>query len=389
MRVMTCARASALGVLMFAAACATSTAQLEPTPLASTPVLNVAQTARLMPAHVVDKEGWANDVLAAISLTKRQPTAERVCAVLAVLEQESGYHADPVVPRLPAIVRAGLLGKLEPLGVLAPVTLAALLELQVPGSDDTFGTRVDALRTERDLDRLFRDLKRALQQRHPSTFVAASALASLLGRGSIDDLNPVTTAGSMQVKVTFARELGGRDGLDDDDARELLYTRGGGVRYGTARLIGYGAHYDNVLYRFADYNAGMYSSRNAAFQEALSTLTGTVLVPDGDLLAYDKAGTALDIDSKSVLALLDFAATHGLSARTVRHDVALEKQQSFEDTQTYQQVRTAIVKQQHHAAPYARVPQVSLNSPKMKTPRTTQWFAEAVNHRYLACRAKT
>ena len=90
------------------------------------------------------------------------------------------------------------------------------------------------------------------------------AVTSVTG---IDDLNPVTTAGPMQVQVSFAR---GMSGLSDAETRELLYTRFGGVRFGTARLLGYAAAYDDVLYRFADYNAGMYSSRNAAFQEQLA-----------------------------------------------------------------------------------------------------------------------
>ncbi|HLL51917.1 MAG TPA: DUF1615 family protein [Myxococcaceae bacterium] len=360
----------------------------EPPPPPAAPSLDEAQVARLIPAKVQDREGWASDVIVAIRLVKKEPTAERVCAVLAVLEQESGYQADPPVSNLPGIVRRGLDEKLKPLGLLAGSAREALLSGKAPGTTLTFEQRIGKLRTERDLDRLFRDLADHYESRFPATFAVANALGALLKGRRLEDLNPVTTAGSMQVKVSYAQEVGDREGLSDREVRELLYTRGGGVRFGTARLIGYDASYDDILYRFADYNAGVYASRNAAFQAQLAEVTGTRLALDGDLLAYAEDGKPKDVETNSLRALLAFGKQHGLSASAVRRDAEQEKTRAFEETDLWKLVREAWTDKMGKVPPYARVPEVALSSPKLSRPRTTAWYADNVTRRYQACRAR-
>lgn len=386
-----------VGVLLVASmvGCAHS----PPAPTAPAPrVVTVDEVVRAIPATVkvrTDREGWATDIVDAIRRTGKEPTTERACAVVAIIGQESGFQADPAVQNLPRIVRDGLEEKLAPLGPLAAPALAAMLEGSTPGSSTTFRERLDKLKTERDLDRLFRDLAAAYRAEAPGTFAVASALSLLLGKGSFADLNPVTTAGSMQVKVPFAREVADRDAdrdgsasLDDDDLRELLYTRAGGVRFGTARLIGYVAHYDDIRFRFADYNAGVYASRNAAVQTMLSDLTGITLVPDGDVLAWDTDGDIKDLETNTLRALLAFGETHGLSSWTVRSDAKKEKTAAFEETKTFAAIRTAWTSQTGKEAPWARIPEVSLSSPKLSKPRTTAWFAQSVVARYDACRLR-
>jgi hypothetical protein len=357
-------------------------------PPSTTPALEPADVARLLPPTVKDRAGWADDIVVAILMTGKVPTAERACAVIAVIGQESGFKADPPVANLPKIVREGLDEKLAPLGPLAGPARDAILEGHAPGDTRTFGERIAALKTERDLDRFFRDVAAAYRGEMPGSFAVAQALSFLLGKGSLEDLNPVTTAGSMQVKVSFARAIGEKDGLGDDDVRELLYTRGGGVRFGTARLIGYPAGYDDVISRFADYNAGVYAARNAALQSQLADLTGLPLVPDGDLLAWDDDGEPKDVETKSLQALLRFGEAHGLSARTVRRDAQKEKSIDLEQTDTWKAVKQAWAEKHGRAAPYARLPEVALSSPKLSRPRTTAWFAESVKRRFVECRAR-
>jgi len=57
-----------------------------------------ARIAGLMPATVADRPGWALDIYAAFDALRIEPNLSNTCAVLAVIEQESTYRADPQVP---------------------------------------------------------------------------------------------------------------------------------------------------------------------------------------------------------------------------------------------------------------------------------------------------
>src|SRR5919112_204947 len=59
-----------------------------------------AQIASLLPASVADRPGWAVDIYAAFAALGIEPSSDRICAVLAITEQESTYRAEPTVPRL-------------------------------------------------------------------------------------------------------------------------------------------------------------------------------------------------------------------------------------------------------------------------------------------------
>jgi hypothetical protein len=65
-----------------------------------------------------------------------------------------------------------------------------------------------------------------------------------------------------------------------------------------------------------------------------------------------------------------------------------EKTLDFESTELWYAVRDAWQRRTGKAAPYARVPEVTLTSPKMSRTRTTAWFAASVKRRYAACRQR-
>jgi hypothetical protein len=377
-------RVLGLGLMALLSACARNTRPEVPLP----PRVTVRQATQLVPPDEKDREGWAQDVLAALEAHRLYPSAEAVCSVLAVIEQESGFEPNPAVPGLARIVQERLEAYADKLGPLGPPTIKALLEGKAPGETQTFEQRLKLVKTERDLDRVFRELLEYYETEHPKTYTAAQLASALFKSSRLEDLNPITTAGSMQVSVRFSADLAGGDEQAERRVREELYTRGGGVYYGTARLLGYEALYDDPLYRFADYNAGFYASRNAAVQAQVSRLTNIKLVQDGDLLAYDKQGEPVDEDSNSLKALLAFRARYApedLSERRVRKDALKEKEREFEETDTWEAIKRTYQEVTGEAPTYAQLPTVTIRSPKISGDRSTAWFAQSVNKRYQRC----
>jgi hypothetical protein len=343
--------------------------------------LSAKEVAGYIRSDVADPLGWATDVRAALQAARRPVTEEHVCQVLAIVEQESGYEADPAVPNLPSIVEAGIDDELARLGPLAPFGKDALLNHTPDGATSSLLDQLRALRTERDLDRWYRDVIAYHEAKAPLVGKAARLFFPRLE----ERLNPVHTAGSMQVSVSFAQEVGRQDGLDAKAVREALYTRAGGLRYGVARLFGFEAGYDRPVYRFADYNAGMYASRNAQFQAMLADLTDTPIATDGDLLRYDDRGRPSGEDGESTRLLVTWATGHGLAERRVRADLEREKELRFEETETWTSLRAAWVEKRKRTAAYAKVPDVHLDSPKFSKDLSTKWFAEHVSERFGKC----
>ena len=354
------------------------------------PRLLPEQVARLLPPKVQDKDGWARDLVAALDANKLPIDVEHACAVIAVAEQESGFQANPAVPNLPVIARRALEEKASALGPLGPSVLKELLEVQAPGTKKTFDARINSLRTEADLDRLYRDLLAEHKRRHPILYAGADLGASIFDTRDFEERNPITTAGSMQVSVRFAEEHARTLKRDPLLVRDELYTRGGGLLYGAARLWLFDADYDPLLFRFADFNAGFYASRNAAFQEQLTALTGMKLALDGDLLSYDALGNVKSDSTKTMAALDAFADAFApkLGTSQLRRDARLEKSAEFEKTKTWAAVRRAYAEKKRRTAEYARLPEVTLHSPKLQRELTTAWFAKAVDKRYQACIAR-
>jgi hypothetical protein len=336
-----------------------------------------------------DPGGWAADMLSGFADAGIEASRENVCSVVAIVGQESGFVANPQVPGLGRLAEKALRQKMDAIPLLGGRILAWLET--VPDPETNFMGRIRAARTERDLDLTYRALLDYAASQTETGFILNSGLLNRY----VEERNDVTTIGSMQVSVAFALAQVRQDrwlamSLADVYAvRDELYTRRGGMKYGLLQLLGYNTGYDRKIYRFADYNAGRYASRNAAFQTVIAALSGERLARDGDLLAYPRPGHPAKSVTHSEKALRIAVARHRLplSDADIRADLLKEKSEDFAATRTFTLLRETYATISGKAAPFASLPEIALTSIKIRNRMTTAIFAERVNGRYQRCMA--
>jgi len=322
---------------------------------------------RALPSGVSDRAGWVDDIYSGFTVQGLQPTRQNVCATVAVIAQESNFQVNPVVPGLGTKAWKEIDARAEHAGVPRMLVHAAL-EVRSP-TGRTFGERIDSARTEKDLSDVYED------------FVGAVPL----GQRLFADWNPIRTRGPMQVNVAFAESYASvrpypyatRNNVADE-----LFTRRGSVYFGIAHLFAYQPPYDDYLYRFADFNAGQYASRNAAFQNAVSRVAGVPLVTDGALLSHES-----DV-SNTELALRMLAGRLDMSESAIHSALEQGKTKEFERTRLYQKVFALAERAAKRPLPRATVPVIKLHGPKLTRALTTSWYAHRVDGRFERCLAK-
>ncbi|AXF76307.1 DUF1615 domain-containing protein [Erwinia tracheiphila] len=353
----------ALLALLVLAGCSSKTADKKPQ---KRPAEVKAQINQLLPPQVNDRQGWSNDILAAFNGQGIDPSVSNLCAVIAVADQESGFNADASVPGLPKIAWGEIDRRAAKLHIPAMLVRAALMINSPDGK--SYAERLDHVKNEKELSAIFDDFINIVP----------------LGQRLFGRLNPVHTGGPMQVSVAFAEaHASGYPWPVDGTLQREVFSRRGGVWFGTLHLLGYPADYSRPLYRFADFNAGWYASRNAAFQAAVVRLSGIKLALDGDLIQYDT-----DAAGSTELAVRTLAKRLDMSNREIRR--ALEKSQTlaFEKTALWQQVFALADKDAGKTLPREMLPGIRLESPKITRNLTTAWFAQRVDGRYQRCLAR-
>ncbi len=136
-----------------------------------------------------------------------------------------------------------------------------------------------------------------------------------------------------------------------------------------------------MLYRFADFNAGQYASRNAAFQKALTSASGVPLVADGALIAHadDQQAGATELAARVV------GRRVGLDDGDVHRALERQRASDFERTALDERVFAMAERDEGRPLPRAVVPDIDLQGPKITRHLTTAWYASRVDGRYRRC----
>jgi hypothetical protein len=353
-------------LMTWLAGCASTSSPAPPT---VRPDQALATIDAALPRSVHDRAGWTADIYAAFSLQSIEPTRENICAAVAVIEQESNFRVDPVVPGLAAIAWREIDSRAEHAGV-PPFIVHGALQLRSP-TGMTYSERIDAARTEKDLSDIFED------------FIGAVPM----GRTLFGEHDPVRTRGPMQVNVAFAEQYAAvrpypypvKVSIADE-----VFSRRGSLYFGIGHLLGYEPHYDQYLYRFADFNAGQFASRNAAFQRALSRVSGLHVLADGALLPHMEEATPgeTELAARALKRRLD------LGDSDIHDALQQSKKSSFEHSVLYRGVFALADRLQASPAPRAAVPRIVLRGPKLSRNLSTDWYARRVNQRFGLCLQK-
>src|ERR1700761_2875194 len=217
------ARLLAIGCLVLIASCAS-----ERPPGGNDHGLSVEESQAVIdaaiPRGVADRSGWVGDIYAGFASQGLEPTRQHVCAVVAVIEQESNFQVNPPVPGLGAIAAREIDSRAERAG-LPRLIVHAALELHSPNGR-TYRQRIDTARTEKDLSDIYED------------FIGSVPL----GRTLFASLNPIRTRGPMQVNVAFANQYAAvrpypfptKASIADE-----VFSRRGSLYFGIAHLFAY------------------------------------------------------------------------------------------------------------------------------------------------------
>lgn len=349
--------------------------------------LDPKKMAKLLPSHVKNPQSWATDIHDIMNELRINKTANNVCSIVAIVDQESNFHADPEVAGLGEKSLKEINHRLEDkLGKTLADYYRTMLQTK-PTPKDSFINRIRKVKTERQLDELYREIFDYFAKHYNVS--AITGAAKLVGSDLSERMNPITTLGSMQVHIDYAKAHK-RTPMSTENLRKDLYSQYGGLYYGIHRLMKYEALYPKAIYRFADYNSGVYSSRNASFQKMLATVTGKNVTLDGDLLLYEKGGDVRAEKSSTEKLINQLFAKKKIqhTERQVRFDLKREKEKGFEDTLTYKHLKQLYLDKTGKQAPYAIMPEVVITGPKLSRDYNTNWFATRVDARYQTCMAK-
>jgi len=329
--------------------------------------------------------GWGEDINTVLGELNLKQDKKNVCSVIAVIAQESSFRANPSVANLSGQLEKRVKDVDDKIPDILGFKLKDFLK-KYPSPEDNYFSKLHKARTEKDVDMIYRKI-----MTDHSNPVILNMLTPL-----IENMNKIDTVGSMQVSVAYALDVEEKKGNNLNleeiwELRDYMYSRKGGVYYGTHLLLTYPASYDKQIYRFADFNAGRYSSRNASIQKITNELLPKEykkIAQDGDLLShsdYNPISTLGVSGTEEAMRVVSRKYNIGIDDTQLKKDLLREKELDFEETPTYEAFRKTYQTIKGKKAPYAIVPSIELHSEKVSRILTTEHFAGNVNKRYQKC----
>ena len=213
------------------------------------PTMEAEQIKKAIPPRVNERLSWANDIYDISDQLGIPTTKENVCTIVAVVDQESNFVADPHVPGLGEKAVKEVQDRLEEkfkdkLGDDIGGTVAGYFQdvlKNQPSPEDNYLSQMRRVQTERELDELYREIFDYMSKHYHVS--ALTGAAKLVGQDIGEKLNPITTLGSMQVHIGYAKDHK-RQGGNIAALRTDMYSQYGGLYYGIHRLMMYPAEYD-------------------------------------------------------------------------------------------------------------------------------------------------
>ena len=321
-----------------------------------------------LPRDLADRAGWEADIYAGFTALSVPPTKANSCAVAAVIEQESGFRVDPVIPGLPAIAWREIDERAAGAGVPS-VLVHGVLQLN-SSTGRSYSDRIGSARTEKELSDVFEDFIDSVPMGH--TLFA--------------EHNPIRTRGPMQVHILFAEKFAKEKTYPYPVKRSVadeVFSRRGGIYFGIAHLLDYQAPYDRYLYRFADFNAGRFASRNAAFQHSRERShrhpVGCRRLPAAARESFGRHGRHGEGGARIESATEFERCGHSRRARN-RQNRKFRK-----DRSVYSRLRPCRSDSQTGPCREHRSRRLNCMGPKLTRKLTTEWYANRVNERFERC----
>ncbi len=314
----------------------------------------IAINARQSRLDRAQSEYWAKNIIREM-IDLRIPLEEKyVSMVVSTIERESNFRADPLTPDMDDIILRKL-EEYEEEGFFS--SLGGLKPLAANSFYEKYQEEISYIRTEGQLDSFIDNLE-------------------FWEKPFLESFRP-ETIGSMQLNIHKAIILAEKyDGVEysEDEMRAVLYQLEGGLHHGMLYLNEIIDAYtedhtkslteENIKFIAADYQSGLYASRNSAVQDHLNKLMGTNLVLDGDL------------GPNTTRIANDFFQSEGREdLMTSSLLTILQDSKELEDTEQYQYI---------NPPEYAIIPENTVDVAKYNMAITSSGYVAGTYKRYEA-----